>query len=260
MASTLVMQMKTEDKKRGLSTLALKLIATASMTIDHIGYAYSIDLFRCIGRIAFPLYLFLLVNGFCHTRSRRKYFLRLFVFAAFTQAAFYLVAEVTTLTVMTTLSLCFLLLCADEIFESFKSLKTPLQLLLHVNVAILIHVVAIDMEYGVWACLLSFVFYTFRNHKATDYVNIALWFTVSLFGELVIECIISTITGFATGGLFDAVFFVQLFSLSALPIIISYNRQKGWEPKSSVWKKVFQYAFYAYYPLHIGLIYLIVNL
>lgn len=248
------------NDKRGLSALGLKLIAMATMTIDHVGYAYSIDLFRVIGRIAFPLYLFLLVNGFLHTRSRLKYFLRLFVFAAAVQISFFLAAGVETLTVMTTLTMGFLLLCMDSGMECVQTMKLPMQISLHICVALLINFTGIDMEYGVWACLLSIVFYLFRGDKPWDSINLVLWFTASLFGETVLYYFVCLIVGIGQAALSIPLNLIQLFSLAAVPIILLYNQKKGWEPRSRFGKKLFQYAFYLYYPLHIGLIYLIVNL
>ena len=56
---------------------ALKLIALLSMTIDHIacyggvnGLTY--DVMRSLGRIAFPVFAFLLVEGYIHTHSKQR--------------------------------------------------------------------------------------------------------------------------------------------------------------------------------------------
>lgn len=90
-------------KKGFLSGSALKWIAVAAMVVDHLaavvlkGYVrihlsqFSevelaelgrlYDWMRRIGRTAFPLFAFLLTEGFFHTRNRKKYALRLFVFA-----------------------------------------------------------------------------------------------------------------------------------------------------------------------------------
>lgn len=84
-------------KPKGISQETLKLIACVTMLIDHIGatlvaptdaiYYANVELYtamawvnlvmRCIGRIAFPIFCFLLVEGAHHTRNPRKYALRL---------------------------------------------------------------------------------------------------------------------------------------------------------------------------------------
>ncbi len=108
-------------KKRGISGSTLKLIAVISMVIDHIGagilgrYLYIsglggldasdaaqvqqwiagnaqlftvYNIMRMIGRIAYPIYCFLLVEGFEHTRNRMKYAARLLLFAAVSELPF----------------------------------------------------------------------------------------------------------------------------------------------------------------------------
>ncbi len=103
------------ELKRGLTGSTLKLIAIVTMFIDHIG-AFLIEpiLFRAnpymtkpilwgltlpqlrtldtalrlIGRLAFPLFTFLLVEGFLHTRSKKKYLIRLSLFALISEIPF----------------------------------------------------------------------------------------------------------------------------------------------------------------------------
>lgn len=73
--------------KPGLTTFQLKLLALLFMTIDHLGaYASGIPLFaqhytllRILGRISAPLFLFAIVQGAIHTKSKVKYFLRLYL-------------------------------------------------------------------------------------------------------------------------------------------------------------------------------------
>ena len=61
----------------------LKLIAIITMVIDHTGVLLYPDLriLRTIGRISFPIFAWLLVQGFIHTSDRKKYGLRFFYFA-----------------------------------------------------------------------------------------------------------------------------------------------------------------------------------
>lgn len=87
--------------RKGISQEGLKIIACISMLIDHIGYGIVYPIYsdicvvnsadlpevkqiyhlyllcRCIGRIAFPIFAFILVEGIHHTHNRREYALRL---------------------------------------------------------------------------------------------------------------------------------------------------------------------------------------
>ena len=84
-------------KQQGISGYWLKVIAVVSMLIDHTsavileqisGLENPAFLMRIIGRLAFPIYCFLLVEGFYHTRSRAKYAGRLFLFALISEVPF----------------------------------------------------------------------------------------------------------------------------------------------------------------------------
>jgi len=96
--------LNTKKKGGGVSAFMLKLLALISMTIDHFAaivilngklYGYSTEyyqmaiateeghrllqiyrIFRIIGRLAFPIYAFLLTEGFRHSHDRKKYFFR----------------------------------------------------------------------------------------------------------------------------------------------------------------------------------------
>lgn len=102
------------SSKRGVSGSTLKIMAVISMLIDHIGgvlilmgiYYKLIPhpenigigcipnlntiylIMRAIGRIAFPIFCFLLVEGYVHTSNKKKYALRLFIFALISEIPF----------------------------------------------------------------------------------------------------------------------------------------------------------------------------
>jgi hypothetical protein len=84
--------------KRGISGAVLKWIAVITMLIDHFAVAvywylpqrtYEIyDIMRKIGRISFPIYCFLIVEGFFHTRNVKKYIANCLIFAVISEVPF----------------------------------------------------------------------------------------------------------------------------------------------------------------------------
>ena len=74
-----------------MNTFVLKIIALTSMIIDHMGvvfpHYFGLE-FRVIGRVAFPIFVFLLAEGFRHTRSPAKFLVRLGIFAIISEPFF----------------------------------------------------------------------------------------------------------------------------------------------------------------------------
>lgn len=139
-------------KKISVSQEALKLIASITMLIDHIGavLVYSLYLsawnagnydlsnqmariyepLRIIGRIAFPIYCFLLVEGFHHTRNIKKYVTRLAIGMALSEIPYDLCfsgyIDWTSSSVMVTLLLGCLMMAGMTSFHGFwKLLAIP---------------------------------------------------------------------------------------------------------------------------------------
>jgi len=74
-----------------MNAFALKIIALVTMIIDHIGVVFPETFgfeFRVIGRVAFPIYVFLIAEGFRHTKSPGKFLARLFAFAMLSEPVF----------------------------------------------------------------------------------------------------------------------------------------------------------------------------
>ncbi len=71
-----------------MTVFGLKVMACLCMLIDHIGYCGGIFWMRVIGRLAFPIYAFLIANGYRHTRNVPRYMLRLFCAAVLSEPCF----------------------------------------------------------------------------------------------------------------------------------------------------------------------------
>lgn len=78
----------------GLTNNQLKIIAMVSMLLDHVGLVLfpSVQILRIIGRLAFPIFAFMIAEGCAYTRNRRAYLLKIAVVALLCQIV-YAVAE-----------------------------------------------------------------------------------------------------------------------------------------------------------------------
>lgn len=219
---------------RCLNGSHLKLIAIVCMLIDHTAVILgpTLDLFqtslfssftvyslmRKVGRLAFPLFCFLLTEGFIHTKSRLKYGCRLLAFALLSEIPFNLMHNGTLLypgaqNIYFTLLLGFLVLCLLE-----SSLPEVYKLLILVPGVVLVSFLHVD--YGTTGVLLILLMYLLREQKLMRSL-LALPF---LSGGYAAWC---------------AFVFIGL-----------YNGKRGF-----ISGKVLKYAFYVFYPAHILLLY-----
>ncbi|HCT91601.1 MAG TPA: conjugal transfer protein TraX [Lachnospiraceae bacterium] len=224
----------------GLSGAALKYIAVITMLIDHFalvvvlyGFIYNgrmllirrhdilpslYDLMRQIGRVAFPIFLFLLVQGFIHTRSRKKYAVRLFLFACLSELPFNLAVSRTLFSfsyqnVFWTLLAGFLMMCLLEKIQTSEMPRWAAFLASLLVVAGLCWAVTVGhTDYSYHGILSVLLLYLFRYEK---------WMTL-LAGAVSFAWEPAAIIAF-------------------LPIAL-YNGEKGRAPK---------YFFYAFYPVHL---------
>lgn len=90
------------DRPMGLTNYHLKLIAAITMLIDHIGVVFYPDVawLRVIGRVSFPLFIWLLVQGEAHTRDIWRYGLRLGLLGLISQPVYELTFSVSTLNIL----------------------------------------------------------------------------------------------------------------------------------------------------------------
>lgn len=215
-----------------LNTMTLKLIALLTMIIDHVGAIFFPlePWFRIIGRISFPIFCFLLVEGYFHTRDLRKYSLRLLAFAFISEIPF---------------DLAF----SGKIDHSHQNIFFTLFLGLFA-----IHMLDVYFAKKPVVGLLGLIFAMFLSEfLRTDYGILGILYMLIIFGVrkipgpskyLIMAFMITLLNLFLSGGL-------QLYSVFSVIYISFYNGKPG--PKNSLLK----YGFYLAYPVHLMILYLI---
>lgn len=226
------------DQRRGvnLSGFVLKMIAVITMLIDHIGavlFPFN-PLFRYIGRIAFPIFAFLIAEGFYYTKSRVKYAARLFVFALLSEIPFDL-AFSNKLLEFSSQNVYFSLLlglCAIWIIQWLKDKNKHMIILSPVIAAIFAYIAnSLNCDYGWFAVALITVFYLFRGNDILVVVGFVLLIAIYII-----------IPGNSL---------IMLFELCALLPIVMYNGERGYNSRA------IKLGFYAFYPIHLLVLYAI---
>lgn len=243
-----------QPNKKGFSGSTLKIIAIAAMLIDHIaasvmdGYLQNhffnwkdlalmfstttfdekiivMDtLMRLIGRVAFPLFCFLLVEGFCYTHNRIKYALRLFIFALISEIPFDLafgltdnwVPEFSSLNVYFTLLLGLLTIWGLERFPKWY----------------------FQVPVFITGVLISYCLHT--DYQGIGVITIALMYFFRKQSNTM-----SMLAGCIALMLYQEIEVTSLFNVW---LVSRYNGKRGLKLK---------YVFYLFYPVHLILLYLI---
>lgn len=214
-----------------MNVFFLKTIALISMITDHYGAIFqgNIDIYRIIGRLAFPIYCFLLVEGYFHTKDVKKYAKRLFIFALISELpfdfAFYNMLEFRHQNIFFTLLLGLVAIyLLENKEEKYNFSKTSIMFTTGLLSIILF------VDYGIIGIVYILTFYFTRDYpKPKRFYRIAL---IMFFTNIVSFSI------------------TQQFSILSLPIIYFYNGELGSK------NKIKQMLFYVVYPLHLAVFYI----
>ena len=220
--------------KKCLSNFDLKFIAIITMTIDHIGVVFGTpfyNLLRAVGRLSFPIFAFLLTEGYVYTKSFTKYFLRLLVLALISEVIYdyvffgsfvYRGANNIFFTLALGLLTLWLLDKSKCLIKRYFKDKIDLFIILPITYLLILVIMGLmgeflNFSYGMLGILVISFFYLFKDNFALVVISVSL--STLILGEG-----------------------MQYFSLFSLILIYFYNQKLG---KKS---KLF---FYLYYPLHI---------
>ena len=234
----------------GLTSNMLRILAVIFMITDHLWATIvpGSNWMTYLGRLAFPIFAFQISEGFIHTSNLKKYTLRLLAFAVVSEIPFNLFYGGNWFypyhqNVMFTLLLGLL---AITLIDKARKEKTSKQIVKTVLLLIPICLGAYIgfPDYGFWGFLTVVMFYLFRGFPFAWLLQLAamVLMNIVLFeGQQFIVEFAGKTYEIATQG----------FDVFALIPIGLYGGKKG---KSS---KIMQYGFYAFYPVHMIILYLI---
>lgn len=214
-----------------MNVFVLKVIALTSMIIDHYGAIFysDIHIYRIIGRLAFPIYCFLLVEGYQYTSNVNRYIKRLLIFALISEIpfdlAFYGGLEFKHQNIFFTLSIG---LIAMYLIDKQEGKYVFNDTAVFIGACVIAMILMVDYSF-------LGIIYILLFHKVRDYPM-----HKKLFNVAIIMFLLNLIS---TG-------WIQQFSLLAIPIIYLYKGKLG--PKN----KFSQIFFYAAYPLHLFLFFM----
>lgn len=253
-----------KNKWKFLDSDTLKIIAIVTMLIDHIGAAIllpmriteisifqsRVDIYslsRMIGRTAFPIFVFLLVEGFYHTRSRKKYFGRLVLFALLSELPFDLAFHGVLFyrngqNVFWTLSIGFLVIWGME--GLYKRYETDRVLIKKNEKPMGCRNGGMEIFYPIVVCVAAVELILAGGAAATflktDYGSYGVWLIVLFYlgKRSRVPQILTCIGGYL-------LFLWEPECIGGFLLILFYN---GMRKKRG---KGFQYFFYLFYPVHL---------
>ena len=239
--------------KKTLDSNAIKLVAIAAMTVDHVawwlfpGYPRAVLplAMHIIGRLTCPIMCYFVAEGYHHTRDIRKYTARMFLFAVISHFAYVFASAdfagwrsfipfssgrvLNQTSVMW--SLAWGLVMLRVVHD--RRLRPAVQ----VALILLICLVSFPADWSCIAALCIMAFGTNRGKLKTQ----TLWmmFYVALYA-VVYALALDWVYGL-----------VQLAVVLAVPVLALYNGQRGPSPRVNT---VMKWLFYLYYPAHLALI------
>ena len=270
----------------GFNASQIKIIALITMTLDHIG-AYQTFTFsqkindglRVVGRIAAPLFLFMVVEGVRHTRNKTKYLLRLYMTGTIIEIVNRIVAGVTGVTDTfpfgNTLPMFFytalFIICIENIVNKPKNLKVICIAICGLIIPFLFYALNIILRRYGYGTTWEIISIFFPSPMYVDYSILFVimgvsWYFINskvincvILAVLSLTCMIIPASSFFIAGC-PAMFipaFCNIFGLFidtqwcmclAIPFMLLYNGEKG---------RNLKYLFYVYYPVHVYVLFFI---
>lgn len=233
------------ELKFEITSFTLHIMAMIFMLCDHLWgtIIQGNDWLTCIGRLTFPIYAFMIVEGYFHTKNLKKYVGRLLIFAILSEIPFNLAMGSRFFypihqNVLWTFLISIGLIHWNEKTKEKKLWKRILVGFASILIGSIVGIITF-VDYYHAGILMVLVFYFFRHKKWWCYLGqfICMWYiNCDMLGGLQYEMNILGQTYFISR---------QGFALLALIPIWLYNGKQGYHSKT------LQFIYYAFYPVHL---------
>lgn len=220
----------------GMNSNQLKIVALLAMTCDHVGKQLlpQIEILQVFGRLAFPIFAYMIAEGCVHTKSKKRYLLTMAGLAAICQIVYFVAMGSLYQCVLVTFSLSISLIFLLDNARKKRTAPAYVCCGLGFIVAAFICIVLpwllpstdFKIDYGMIGVLLPVGIYLGKSRKA----------------KLAIMSVMLVLLGIKMGG-------VQWYALFTLLLRALYNGKRG--------TLRMKHLFYIYYPLHLLGIYLL---
>lgn len=207
----------------------IEWVALLTMLIDHVGYTFFPDeeIWRIIGRVAFPLYAFLMAFGIERTKNKKRYLQRLFLIACISQIPFSLLFDSFRLNAV------FTLLFAALTIYGYEKYKKGKEYIIMAGI-FLAALISPYMDYGLYGILLCLTYYLLKNLP------------------LMILIVHSSLNILHSILLNDSMFDLQFYSLAG-SVFILFSK---YFPRVQIFRGFYR----SFYPLHLIIILILQNL
>ena len=222
-------------KRFGLTNNQLKIIAMISMLMDHLGRQLLPEWtwMVLVGRLAFPIFAYMIAEGCLYTRNKVKYILMIAGLATVCQGAYFFATGSMYQNVLVTFTLSVGVIFAMERFLNKPDLASG-AILAAVLIGVMVLCILLPrktheefyIDYGLIGVLLP----------------VTVRFARGKWGKLICAAVMLALLAMTT-------FTSQWYALLAIPLLALYNGQRG------KWK--LKYLFYIFYPAHLLVIHLL---
>ena len=223
-----------------MTAFTLKIIALASMLLDHMAVVFPEIFpfwFRGIGRLAWPIFAFLLAEGFRHTKSPEKFLMRLLAFALISEIPYDIamgnnINFTANTNIFYTLFLGGMAICMYERMKTWYNGQTMAALGAILPTAIIAELLSAD--YGGIGVVFIFAVYVIKPK----------WLRITAVGVFALAQFIPLIPAYFLGIYIRLEYWLMLpFALATVPLVAMYNGKQGTHAK---------WLFYWFYSAHLA--------